>query len=147
MTPCFPSNSLFVLVRMNKVLIGSLVVTVLALGGIWFLRDNRSSNPPVNADLSANVTMVDGKQVIQMTAKGGYAPRVTAAKADVPTVIQMETNGTYDCSIALAVPALGFRKNLPATGVTQIDVPAQRSGTVLKGVCSMGMYNFTIRFN
>ncbi len=94
----------------------------------------------------SNVAIVDEKQVITINAKGGYSPQVTHAKADTPTIIKVVTNGTFDCSSALSIPSLQYQKNLPATGETLIDVPAQSMGTTLQGVCSMGMYNFSILF-
>ncbi len=111
-----------------------------------FTWGNQNSN---NTDLQAgnNVIMVDGKQVITINAKGGYFPRVTAAKADTPTVIKMNTQGTFDCSSAISIPSLGYRNNLPPSGETLIDVPPQKSGTVMRGLCAMGMYNFSINFD
>ena len=91
--------------------------------------------------------MVDGKQIITINAKGGYSPKLTTAKAVMPTVINMKTQGTFDCSSALTIPSLGISKNLPPTGETLIDVPPQNAGTTLQGHCSMGMYNFAINFN
>lgn len=96
---------------------------------------------------ATNVSIVQNTQIIQIDAKGGYAPRVTVAKANMPTVINVQTNGTYDCSAALTVAAAGFRKTLPASGVTPIELPPQKPGTAVKGVCAMGMYSFTINFN
>lgn len=93
-----------------------------------------------------NVSIVDGVQTITITAKGGYLPRTTTAKAGVPTVLKMDTNGTYDCSIALSIPSIGYRNNLPPQGETLIDVSAQPAGTKMRGVCSMGMYSFTVNF-
>lgn len=93
-----------------------------------------------------NVSIIDGVQTITITAKGGYLPRTTIAKAGVPTVLKMDTNGTYDCSIALSIPSIGYRNNLPPQGETLIDVPAQTAGTKIRGVCSMGMYSFTVNF-
>jgi plastocyanin domain-containing protein len=132
---------------MNKVIIGSVIATVLAFGGIFALLRNDGSDAPVNTNGQANVSIVDGKQIIQINAKGGYTPRVTVAKANVPTVINVQTNGTFDCSSALTVAAAGFRKTLPATGVTPIEIPPQQTGATVKGVCAMGMYNFTVNFN
>lgn len=132
---------------MNKVIITSLIVITLALGGIFMLLRGGTKNVPTNSNGQANVNIVDGKQVIEIKAKGGYAPRVTTAKANTPTVINMQTNGTFDCSLALAVPAVGFRDMLPSSGVTPIEIPPQQPGTTIKGVCSMGMYNFAINFN
>ena len=97
-----------------------------------------------NAD---NVSVVDDKQVITINAKGGYSPRVTTAKAGIPTVIKVATNGTFDCSSALTIPSLSYRSNLSPTGVTDIDVPSQKSGAKLQGLCAMGMYNFSVNFD
>jgi plastocyanin domain-containing protein len=132
---------------MNKIIIGSIVVMVLAVGGIFtLLRGSNSGTAPV-ANEQANVATVDGKQVIQINAKGGYAPRVTLAKANMPTVINVTTNGTFDCSSSLSIPSIGFRKALPASGTTPIEVPPQQAGATIKGVCAMGMYNFAVNFN
>lgn len=130
---------------MNKVIIGSLVVMILAIGGIFMLL--RGGNTPVDAPGQTNVSVLDGKQVIEIRAKGGYAPRVTTAKANMPTVINVQTNGTFDCSSALTVPAVGFRAMLPSSGITPIEIPPQQPGATIKGVCSMGMYNFAVNFN
>ena len=91
--------------------------------------------------------MVDGKQIIMISAKGGYSPKVTTAKADMPTVIKMDTQGTFDCSSALTIPSIGYRNNLPPSGETAIDVSPQKAGTTVRGLCAMGMYNFSINFN
>lgn len=131
---------------MNKITIASIIITILAIGGIFLLLRNNPQTDTVSG-AKTNAAIVDGKQIIQITAKGGYAPRITKAQANVPTVIQVQTNGTYDCSSALTIPAIGFRAMLPASGVTPIEVPPQQPGTIMKGVCSMGMYNFVINFN
>lgn len=130
---------------MNKVIIGSLVVMVLAVGGIFMIL--RGGNTPAGSTGQANTSIVDGKQVIEIKAKGGYTPRVTMAKANMPTVINVQTNGTFDCSSALTVPAVGFRGMLPPSGITPIEIPPQQPGTTIKGVCSMGMYSFAVNFN
>jgi len=97
-------------------------------------------------NVSPNVKLSGGKQEILIQAGEGYNPLKTLAKADVPTSLRVKTSGTLDCSLALAIPALGFRKTLPITGETVIDVPPQRSGAKLQGVCSMAMYSFEITF-
>jgi plastocyanin domain-containing protein len=133
---------------MNKIVIGSVIFTVLAIGGMMFLlRSSGSELPTVSTGTQTNAAIVEGKQVIQINAKGGYAPRNTIAQANTPTVLNVQTNGTFDCSSALTVPAVGFRKNLPASGVTSIEIPPQEPGATIKGVCAMGMYSFTVSFN
>lgn len=103
---------------------------------------------PVSAAPSAAVPVAQvpvGAQVVPITAKGGYAPESSSAKAGVPTVLKVSTSGTYDCSTALRIPSLGISTRLPATGETVIDLGTPEAG-VLRGTCSMGMYSFEINF-
>lgn len=118
-------------------------------GGIFFgkAKNNNDSNSDINSEQNVNnVSIVDGKQIIEIRAKGGYSPRTTTAKADIPTVIKIDTKATFDCSSALVIPSLSYRKNLPLTGETLIDLPPQKAGSKLQGLCAMGMYNFLINF-
>ncbi len=133
---------------MHKAIIGALIVIALSVGGMSFLlqRGGAGNGAIATQEVSSNVSTLNGAQVVQITAKGGYAPRVTTASANTPTTINMVTNGTYDCSIALAVPSLGIRKTLPASGTTPIEIPPQAPGATLKGLCSMGMYHFSVTF-
>lgn len=94
-----------------------------------------------------NVTIIDGKQIITINAKGGYSPKVTNAKAGIPTVIKINTKATFDCSSALTIPSLGYRNNLPSSGETVIEVPPQKIGETMRGLCAMGMYNFAVNFD
>ena len=58
-----------------------------------------------------NVEIRDGIQFITINAKGGYSPRISFAKAGIPTKLIVKTNSTYDCSAALVVRSVGFQKN------------------------------------
>ena len=121
------------------------VAAVLIGGAILFSSGGKDSN--TNTASANNVNIVDGKQIITISAKGGYSPKVTSAKAGMPTVIKVDTNGTFDCSSALTIPSLGYRNNLPPSGETAIDVPPQKAGVTMRGLCAMGMYNFAVNFN
>lgn len=94
-----------------------------------------------------NVSIVDGKQIIAITAKDGYVPRISAAQAGMPTTLRIETQHTFDCSSAINIPALHYRANLPPSGITEIELPSQKTGASLQGLCAMGMKNFRINFN
>jgi len=89
----------------------------------------------------------DGSQIINMNVRGGYFPNQINAKANIPVRLNMITKNTFDCSTAVTIPQLQVRKNLPTTGTTEIDIPAQESGTTISGTCTMGMYSFKITFN
>ncbi len=130
---------------MKPAQISVLVAGVLIAAAILFSRSDASpqkNNPSVN-----NVSVSGEKQIVEIEARGGYSPRLSQAKADTPTVIRMKTSGTFDCSSALVIPALGYRTNLPAQGMTDIEIPPQKSGAQLQGLCAMSMYSFVVNFN
>ncbi|HEY4500525.1 MAG TPA: cupredoxin domain-containing protein [Candidatus Paceibacterota bacterium] len=92
-----------------------------------------------------NVSVVDGKQIIEIRAKGGYQPRVSTARAGLPTILRFNTAGTFDCSSSVRIPNLGISKILPQSGATDIDLGNPTLGTLV-GSCGMGMYPFEIEF-
>lgn len=127
-----------------KATIISIAVAVLLIGGAIYLS---GGTPNDDAAAGNNISLEDGKQVITITAKGGYFPRVTEASAGVPTVIKMSTRGTFDCSSFLVIPKLNYQASLSPSSVTEIELPPQEAGSTLDGLCSMGMYSFSINFN
>jgi len=132
---------------MNKT--ASIIITlglVIALG-IVFVSNSKSNTGTNNTGTTQNTEIKNGIQYITITAKGGYSPRVATAKAGIPTKLIMKTDGTYDCSASLAINSLGYRKILPQTGETEIDLGIPKAGEPLLGVCGMGMYSFLINFN
>lgn len=92
-----------------------------------------------------NVNIVDGKQIIEIKAKGGFLPRKSVAKAGIPTILRLNTNGTFDCSSSVRIPSMKIFKNLPQTGTTDIDLGSLEV-KVISGTCGMGMYPFEIDF-
>ena len=128
---------------MNSTVVSIILVGILIGGAVFF---SRGSSAEEVAPSVSNVSMVDGKQIVEIGVKAGYSPKLTAAKGDMPTVLRMKTNGTFDCSSGVTIPSLGLRKILPSDGVTDIEIPAQKTGSTLKGLCVMGMYNFEVQF-
>jgi hypothetical protein len=86
------------------------------------------------------------QQVIEITAGHGYSPASSVAKAGLPAVIKITATGTFDCSNVVVIPDLNYRARLPTTGSVEIPVPPQPAGKELTGLCGMGMYRFTVRF-
>lgn len=129
--------------NIKNILFAGILVIIFSVGGTILLFTSSQSSVPS----TENVSIVDGVQIIDITAKSGYAPKVTQAKAGIATKIKVDTSGTYDCSAALRIPNLDYETTLPANGSTLIDVPAQTSGSTLGGVCTMGMYSFSVIFN
>lgn len=92
-----------------------------------------------------NVSMVDGKQIIEIKARGGYHPEHSIAKAGIHTILRLDTDGTFDCSASVRIPSMDISKNLPMSGTTDIDIGIQKAG-IFNGTCGMGMYPFDIKF-
>ncbi|HXK39768.1 MAG TPA: cupredoxin domain-containing protein [Candidatus Paceibacterota bacterium] len=128
-----------------KAIIISIIISLLLIGSAFMLKTSNEREFAEGASVDT-VSVEDGVQMIEIDAKGGYFPRITKAKAGIPTVLKVATNGTFDCSAALTIPSLEYRKNLPPSGTTEIEVPPQEAGTKLQGLCSMGMYNFSVQF-
>lgn len=128
----------------------SIVIGSLIIGGSIFLTAKNEigtsgdTKEPIVNNVN-NVQIVDGKQVIDLRARGGYQPRRSNAKAGMPTVLKVNTSGTFDCSASIRIPSLGIAKYLPSTGVTEFDLGTPQVG-IMQGSCGMGMYPFEIDF-
>lgn len=129
---------------MSKSVIQNILIVLALLIGGFLLFGSKSTPSEIAVN---NVTQNGENQTITVHAKGGYSPKVTSAKAETPAILQMVTEGTYDCSSSLTIPSLGIRTNLSPTGITEVEIPPQDPGTTIEGLCSMGMYRFVINFN
>lgn len=107
--------------------------------------DNWSTNNQIQT-LTSNVSVEWDKQFIDLTAKGGYEPRNTIAKANMSTTLKVLTNDSYGCETAMVIPSLGRKGRLDPSATTTVDIPPQEPWTTLQGMCSMGMYRFAINF-
>lgn len=130
----------------NKPLLLMAIPIFLVLGYLLFKVGTLEGKTNENVALGTVVSNLEGKQVIEVTAKGGYSPVLIKAEANKDTILRVLTNNTFDCSSALTIPSLGIRKNLPPTAATDIPLGPQKPGTKLAGTCSMGMYQFSIDF-
>lgn len=132
---------------MNKT--ASIIITLgLVIGlGVIFFTGAKSDIGSMSNQVVQNVEVRDGVQYITIEAKGGYSPKVSMAKAGIPTKLVIKTDGTYDCSSSLAIRSVGFQKILAQTGEEIIDLGTPEAGTPLQGTCSMGMYNFVVNFS
>ncbi len=124
-----------------------LTAVILVGAGMMIFNNDGKTKLSVAAAAAGNVSVVDGTQVIGISAKGGYSPRQTSAEAGIPTIIRMTTSNTFDCSSALSIPYLSVQTHLAPSGTREFVVPPQEPGTKIQGLCSMGMYNFVIYFN
>jgi uncharacterized protein len=129
---------------MNKTVSIIIILGLVVVMGIIF---SGGSKPDTSGTQAAqNVEIKNGVQYITIDAKGGYFPKVSNAKAGIPTKLIIKTNGTYDCSASLAIHSINYQKILPQTGETEIDLGTPKVGEPLQGVCGMGMYSFQVNF-
>jgi plastocyanin domain-containing protein len=133
-------------INKNSLNIIAIVFVVVIVGIFGFVAMSSSNNTSSSNSTGTTVTQEGDKQVLELTAKGGYSPGTVTAEANKPTILRVKTNNTFDCSSSLNIPSLSVRKSLPSTGTTDIEIAAQAPGTSIKGTCGMGMYNFTIKF-
>jgi len=123
----------------------ALAVSAVAIGwAFWVV----SAKPDAGGGsaVAPTAVIVDGTQFIDISAKGGYSPRIVAAKAGVPTILRMNTSGTFDCSASVVIPKLSYQKFLQPSGTEEITLTAEQARGTLQGLCAMGMYNFQIKF-
>lgn len=124
----------------------SIIIGALLIGGaLIFSGGGQNSVQEVSVGGGNNVSIVDGKQIIEITAKGGYQPRKSIAKAGIPTILRFNTAGTFDCSSFVRIPSMDISKTLPQSGATDIDIGIQKVG-LFQGMCGMGMYPFEVDF-
>jgi len=119
------------------------MAAIILITGTVLIKNNNRATTAISGE---NVSIAADQQIIALEAKGGFSPTTSIAKAGVPSILRVSTNGTYDCSSALSIPSLNYRANLPPTGTTDVEIPPQKAGTTINGTCSMGMYGFSIAF-
>lgn len=140
-------------IKSNIYLIAALFFAVVLILGAIYFSNKKSSNLVTNDSFKRdfieenieNVSLVDGKQIIEIRAKGGYRPTHSVAKAGIATILRINTNGTFDCSSSVRIPSMNISQNLPLSGTTDIDLGIPKV-TTLDGTCGMGMYPFDIKF-
>ncbi|MDP2651588.1 MAG: cupredoxin domain-containing protein [bacterium] len=123
----------------------SIIIAAVLVGGAFMLTQRTGAPNAPSAPSANNVSIVDGQQIIDIQARGGYTPRTSVAKAGIPTIIRFHTNGTFDCSSFVRIPSMNVSSRLPSTGTTDIAVADPKTGT-LQGMCGMGMYPFEVNF-
>lgn len=131
---------------MDKPIIISIIISSLLVGGTLWLVSGKSGDGANIGSETFVAPIIGGKQIIDISAKGGYSPRLIVAKAGLPTTLRVKTNGTFDCSASLAIPKLSYQKFLQPSGTEEIAITPEQARGTMRGLCAMGMYNFQIKF-
>jgi plastocyanin domain-containing protein len=127
--------------------IALVALSVLSIGAVGFLF-SKTEKGTITSNVqnqSRNVNEKDGIQYIHINARGGYMPKMSIAKAGIPTKLIVKTENTYDCSAALVIRSINYQKILSPTGEEIVDLGSPKAGR-LNGTCGMGMYSFGIEF-
>jgi len=110
-------------------------------------RPQRPAGPPTFSQNPGAATPLPGAAALNLNAlNNGYEPAELRAPADTPLTLNVVTANTVSCSRAFVIPALNVEVILPESGTTPINIPPQKSGTVMRFSCSMGMYTGQITF-
>lgn len=117
--------------------IGAIAASIIMLGKGG---GTEADTPSLN-----NVSIVDGVQIIDIRARGGYQPRDSIAQAGMPTILRFNTGGSFDCSAAVRIPSKNISTYLSRTEPTDIDIGTPEIGK-MDGMCAMGMYRFAVEF-
>lgn len=131
-----------------KILLLSFAILVIftSIFSLGFLVISKQSQPKTAVLSSSLKTDQKGQQIVEISAKNGFTPKITEAKADTATVLKVSTENTFDCSSAVVINELGINKILPSTGVTDIELGAQPSGKIITAFCNSGINSFQIKF-
>ncbi len=128
---------------MTKNILFALVIGAVIIAGAALYKSGTQS--PETGGVVATIDAT-GKQIVDITARGGYSPRLVRAQAGRETIIRVSTKDTYDCSVSLVIPKLDYEKFLSPVGTEEIAIPAEKANGTINGLCSMGMYSFKIVF-
>ncbi len=135
-------NNLIIVWAAGGVAVGAIVWMITAMPG----SPATPAATPAPATVAAATVPTGNEQVFEINVKEGYTPKEITAKAGIPVILKMKTQGTFDCSSTFAIPQLNIRESLQATGEKSITIPAQKAGATVQGVCGMGMYSLVIKF-
>ena len=130
----------------KKITISVVISLVLIVAAVFLGSAGANKDQSKNIAGRKNIYMENGKQIIEITARGGYFPKLNIAQKGLPTIIRIKTDNTYDCSSSVSIPKIGLRKILQPAGVEDIAIAEKDAIGELDGLCGMGMYNFKIDF-
>ena len=80
-----------------------------------------------------------GRQVVEITVRGGYRPDAIRARAGVPLRIVFRRDDDDACSERVVFSAPKLDRRLAPAGMTTVDLPAQPAGEI-RFTCGMGRY-------
>ncbi|MDP3733210.1 MAG: sulfite exporter TauE/SafE family protein, partial [Candidatus Daviesbacteria bacterium] len=102
---------------------------------------------PISIDLSGGsmgesfVKLINGVQMVDIAVfPTGYSPNNVQVKPGIPVRLNLKSGGRLGCTSQFRIPSLGISKNIPLSGITQVDFTPSMKGKITF-TCSMGMYS------
>jgi len=140
--------------RLERYFMRFVAVVVLVLGLVTFDNALNLLGSPYSVTnlnqrfaTSGQSVLVEPADTLTLRAEDyGYTPQKLVAQAGVPIRLDVVTENTYSCARDFVIPSLRFYTLLPPTGIVPVDIPPQKSGTVMYFACSMGMFTGQIVF-
>ena len=110
-----------------------LITSVVLIGLIlwWFLGKNKSTI--VKASVSKD------KQTVEITADGGYKPRVVELKAGVPAELVFTRKDPSSCLEEVVLPDFGVKATLPVNKKYIVKIQPNKPGRYTYA-CGMNMF-------
>jgi uncharacterized protein len=140
--------------RLERYFMRFVAVVVLILGLVTFDNALNLLGSPYSVTnfsqrfaTSGQSVSIEPADILTLRAEDyGYTPQKLVAQAGVPIRLDVVTENTYSCARDFVIPSLRFYTLLPPTGIVPVDIPPQKSGTVMYFACSMGMFTGQIVF-
>ena len=103
---------------------------------------------PISIDLSEGelsensfVKTENGVQIVDIAVfPTGYSPNNVQVKQGIPVRLNLKSGGRLGCTSQFRIPSLGISKNIPLSGVAEVDFTPSMKGKIVF-TCSMGMYS------
>jgi P-type Cu+ transporter len=87
----------------------------------------------------------EGRQVVEITVRGGYHPDRILALAGLPLRLRFRREEDEACTERVVFSSPHLDRRLAAVAITAIDLPAQPTGQI-RFTCGMGRYRGRIDF-
>ena len=100
----------------------------------------------VSHEVTSNVKIENGIQLVTIAVGHGYSPTSTMAKSGLPTKILFQWKNAYGCESSIRIPSVQYSKNIEPNGSDMVDIGNQTINTSINILCSMGMYSANIEF-
>ena len=85
----------------------------------------------------------DGRQVVDITVKGGYSPSLIRVEAGTPVRLRFDRQENSDCTARVVFPDFRKSASLAAFGTTTLDLDVQEPGEY-SWACGMNMLHGTL---